>query len=1399
MDRDLDFYDRETGFMFIPDHELDTHKEWGVPLTGTLWSVPKCELARGTYGVVYKSMRVGSDEVVAIKEITITPKSGMDKQEIKKEANSYNMFNTCPNVIKAFDRFSNKAGDKVYIVLEFCNRGTLEDEIKKRKDQRRVFDAAELKDFATQVLTGLATLHEHGSGFCHLDLKPANIGMDEKNMRLTFKLLDFGFLYQNGDFDDYEIGTTGFKAPEIVSSDSSLKRNTQADIFSFGCVLYEAAFLKNLFEEIVAQHYTPREEMGEMYLSYDEERREKQEVFYRVLNEQNRIDFPNENFPLINELIEECLKVDPESRPTARGCLERLGVDFSSGFLSPLGKKYEESHVKLMNTEYLEAVAFPAGLGEMKTKMVREISERNLVVQQFNSIHYSFTDYPVERLETREFVYFGQVNRKGERHGKGACWDVTRQELYFGFFEDGEKRGTGCSAFTNEATVRLLGDLQLDTYVGKFEGGLFWANHGRLSFEGGVRYSGQFERGEISGQGMLEYWREEGYYTHTTLFSQNRWKAKGELEVRMKEDKVGKRLVYKGAFRGEELIESIVEGTLEVDGVRVYKSKEWTSLWDGRGEIEYFDDGRKELRKVGQYSGGWVGLKREGEGGVYIQADGREKYEGGFKGGFYEGKGKLEKSLVEYEGGFKQGIYEGKGRLTRYRDEQKREVIFEYVGGFEGGQYEDEQGRMEDLLEGVIYEGRFENGKKEGKGVMRFVKGEGEIDEFVGEFKDEEMWRGKVKYKNGNVYEGYLKDKRRCGEGKMEYAPQEKVLLQYEGMWKDDLFDGKGTLYKKNYDYYKGDFKEGKMNGTVEMMLRNSGGEIKGRFVEDRLVFGKQQFDDGSYYIGSFNENMKMHGRGSYSFNDGTQYSGDFDNGTIKGSGLMNYGLVKKDMIYEGEFEYDGQKHGKGELRCRFYQYFGQFKKDAKCGQGFIMFLPDSDSPFLNYEGNFEQDEIKGEGTFIMKSKFGEIKDLGSLKSKPGDILRGEFSNLYLEKKKVLPSRKWEGEPVLEDIYGSGEILYENGSRFEGEIRRGVASGEGVLDVAGVEIGYRYTGMFDEGLPHGKGGILFINGDRFEGRMEKGDMSCGKYEYSDGKVYVGAFKDFLIHGRGRISYVSPFPMGQVWYEGEFERAKYEGEGKIQFENGDEFRGEFKRGRQKGKGDFLWKGERKRVRGDFLSLKAEGMGEMADEIRGVYYLGPFKQGEPHTSEKGGTEGEFYFGKVDAAKMECGSKDVRYYKGQVFEGKILGKGLMVNCDGSVYEGMFGDGNYSGFGVLKYPDGGGRLEGDWDNGKLVSNNRSRFVFDDSDSRFIEYRGEFYKGKFEGIGVLRFKDGRAYEGEFYRGEIYGKGKILNQFGKKVFEGYFQKGKKHGDGINYGENGISIVSRKKYVNESFF
>jgi serine/threonine-protein kinase len=134
-----------------------------------------------------------------------------------------------PNVVQIYD-----AGDddgNPYIVMEYVAGRSLADEL----DLESPLDPARVVDLGVQVCAGLE--HAHATGLVHRDIKPGNLLLGESG---TVKIADFGIaraaettrLTQMGSV----LGTAAYLSPEQALGEEV---TAAADIYSFGCVLYE--------------------------------------------------------------------------------------------------------------------------------------------------------------------------------------------------------------------------------------------------------------------------------------------------------------------------------------------------------------------------------------------------------------------------------------------------------------------------------------------------------------------------------------------------------------------------------------------------------------------------------------------------------------------------------------------------------------------------------------------------------------------------------------------------------------------------------------------------------------------------------------------------------------------------------------------------------------------------------------------------------------------------------------------------------------------------------------------------------------------------------------------------------------------------------------------------------
>lgn len=136
----------------------------------------------GQYGKVFKSTHQKTGEIFAVKVIKQEKFKNVPKliEFTNNEVATLKKLNN-PNVISFVEMLQSQ--NNVYLVYEFCNGGTLEDIIKKKK----ILNEKEALVIFQQIMNAFRSLFkEH---ILHRDLKPSNILLHDG----LIKVADFGF------------------------------------------------------------------------------------------------------------------------------------------------------------------------------------------------------------------------------------------------------------------------------------------------------------------------------------------------------------------------------------------------------------------------------------------------------------------------------------------------------------------------------------------------------------------------------------------------------------------------------------------------------------------------------------------------------------------------------------------------------------------------------------------------------------------------------------------------------------------------------------------------------------------------------------------------------------------------------------------------------------------------------------------------------------------------------------------------------------------------------------------------------------------------------------------------------------------------------------------------------
>lgn len=256
-------------------------------------------LGKGGMSSVYKAQHTYMHKTVALK--ILLPHLACDPKSIRRfqrEAKSASLLRH-PNLLEVHD-FGVTPDGEAFIVMQFVEGISLADYLAERK-------RLDLELFYTvfeQVCAGLS--HAHSEGVIHRDLKPSNVMMNTAGGAIVVQVIDFGLAKLEGEDaalritnDSEVIGSPLYMSPEAYSSS---QLTVSADIYSLGCLMYEALqgdppFLADSITETVMK-----------------------QLYHDPKPLPAALAVPSE----LEKLIQSMLNKEPENRPSIESVLESI-------------------------------------------------------------------------------------------------------------------------------------------------------------------------------------------------------------------------------------------------------------------------------------------------------------------------------------------------------------------------------------------------------------------------------------------------------------------------------------------------------------------------------------------------------------------------------------------------------------------------------------------------------------------------------------------------------------------------------------------------------------------------------------------------------------------------------------------------------------------------------------------------------------------------------------------------------------------------------------------------------------------------------------------------------------------------------------------------------------------
>ena len=244
-------------------------------------------VGQGNYGRVYKAIHKKTGKIYSAKIAYIEKVNELES--FKKEIN---ILSQCNNQYIVHYYGSYIKGHQIWIILEFCDGGSLYELI---KILPRNLNEEEIASLIYMILKGLLFLHENKK--IHRDIKTENILLNHEGIA---KLADFGVstqLMHSFSKKITKIGTPFYMSPEVIMQN---KYDYKCDIWSLGITLIEMAEGEPPFAKV----------KGYWVL--------KKIITHPPKGLKNKEKWSKE----FNNFVEKCLIYEPEKRPSAKELLE---------------------------------------------------------------------------------------------------------------------------------------------------------------------------------------------------------------------------------------------------------------------------------------------------------------------------------------------------------------------------------------------------------------------------------------------------------------------------------------------------------------------------------------------------------------------------------------------------------------------------------------------------------------------------------------------------------------------------------------------------------------------------------------------------------------------------------------------------------------------------------------------------------------------------------------------------------------------------------------------------------------------------------------------------------------------------------------------------------------------
>ena len=193
-------------------------------------------LGSGGFGRVYRVTRRADGLQFAMKEIDCSP-SRVSADMVLAEIANMQRVPEHPNIVRLHDHWFSADRRRVWLLMELCTQGSLNDLFNAMVESGRTCPSVELRVMTEAALHALAAFER--CRIIHFDIKPDNIFIQDG----VPKIGDLGLSRVTaGSVVSARGGTAVYMAPEVCAPPH--RPSYQADVYSLGVTLYQLVMLR---------------------------------------------------------------------------------------------------------------------------------------------------------------------------------------------------------------------------------------------------------------------------------------------------------------------------------------------------------------------------------------------------------------------------------------------------------------------------------------------------------------------------------------------------------------------------------------------------------------------------------------------------------------------------------------------------------------------------------------------------------------------------------------------------------------------------------------------------------------------------------------------------------------------------------------------------------------------------------------------------------------------------------------------------------------------------------------------------------------------------------------------------------------------------------------------------